>query len=66
LVTSDYHTRRAISIFRHMVLGYGYSVAAAFDSREFGVRWWEHREWAKTNLGEWTKLVWWELVDRWR
>jgi uncharacterized SAM-binding protein YcdF (DUF218 family) len=65
LVTSDYHTRRAISVFRHL-LPADYSVAAAFDDREFGVQWWRHRQWAKTNLGEWTKLLWWEVVDRWR
>jgi len=65
LVTSDFHTRRALSIFNR-VLPADYSVAAAFDAREFGVQWWRHREWAKTNLEEWTKLIWWELVDRWR
>ena len=43
-----------------------FSVAAAHDPREFGVNWWQHREWAKTNFNEWMKLVWWEAVDRWR
>jgi hypothetical protein len=65
LVTSDFHTRRALSIFSR-VLPADYSVAAAFNANEFGVQWWQHREWAKTNLGECTKLIWWELVDRWR
>jgi hypothetical protein len=65
LVTSDYHTRRALSIFKR-VLPAEYSVAAAFDEREFGVQWWRHREWAKVNFGEWVKLIWWELFDRWR
>jgi hypothetical protein len=65
LVTSDYHTRRALSIFER-VLPADYSVAAAFDASEFGVQWWRHREWAKVNFDEWLKLVWWELVDRWR
>jgi DUF218 domain len=65
LVTSDFHTRRALSIFSH-VLPAEYSVAAVFDEREFGVHWWRHREWAKVNLDEWLKLAWWELVDRWR
>ena len=36
------------------------------DPREFGVRWWRHREWAKTNFYEWLRLAWWELIDRWR
>jgi uncharacterized SAM-binding protein YcdF (DUF218 family) len=65
LVTSDFHTRRALSIFTH-VSPADYSVAAASDPREFGARWWKHRQWAKTNLTEWAKLMWWELVDRWR
>jgi hypothetical protein len=65
LVTSDFHTRRALCIFTR-VLPADYSVAAAFDASEFGVQWWQHREWAKVNFEEWTKLIWWELVDRWR
>lgn len=65
LVTSDFHTGRALSIFSK-VLPADYSIAAAFDDREFGAQWWRHREWAKTNLGECTKFIWWELVDRWR
>ena len=65
LVTSDYHTRRAHAIFNRVAPAH-YSVTAAFDPREFGVQWWQHRQWAKTNLQEWAKLMWWELVDRWR
>jgi len=65
LVTSDYHTRRALSIFKR-VSPADYSVAAVFDEREFGVQWWRHREWAKVNFDEWAKLIWWELFDRWR
>ena len=66
LVTSDYHTRRALSIFKREVPDRNFSVAAAFDAREFGVKWWQHREWAKVNFYEWLRLLWWELVDRWR
>jgi uncharacterized SAM-binding protein YcdF (DUF218 family) len=66
LVTSDYHTRRALSIFKHEVPDHNFSVAAAFDAREFGMRWWQHREWAKVNFYEWLRLLWWEVVDRWR
>ena len=65
LVTSDYHTRRALSIFEG-TLPADYSIAAAFDASEFGAQWWQHREWAKVNFEEWSKLMWWELVDRWR
>jgi DUF218 domain len=65
LVTSDFHTRRALSIFNR-VSPADYSIAAVFDEREFGVQWWRRREWAKVNFEEWLKLMWWELVDRWR
>ncbi len=66
LVTSEYHTRRALSIFSREAPNHDYSVAAAFDPREFGIAWWRHREWAKTNFYECVRLAWWELVDRWR
>jgi uncharacterized SAM-binding protein YcdF (DUF218 family) len=66
IVTSEFHTRRALSIFRHELRGKSFSTAAARDDREFGTRWWQHRQWAKTCLYEWLRLVWWNLVDRWR
>lgn len=66
LVTSDFHTARALSTFKHRVPNYDYSVAASFDVNEFGPHWWQKREWAKTNFYEWLRWVWWELVDRWR
>jgi uncharacterized SAM-binding protein YcdF (DUF218 family) len=66
LVTSDFHTRRALSTFRHENPGLAFSVAAAHNSQEFGAAWWTHREWAKTTWYEWTRLVWWNCVDRWR
>jgi hypothetical protein len=66
LVTSDFHTRRALEIFRKRLPQYQFSVAAAHDSRHFGFAWWTEREWAKTTFDEWVKLTWWELVDRWR
>ena len=66
LVTSDYHSRRAFQILRRRLPQYHWSVAAAHNSYDFGVNWWQHREWAKTALLEWTKLLWWEAVDRWR
>ncbi len=65
LVTSEYHTRRALSIFHKLLPGYHISVAAAPDVR-FGVKWWQHREWAKMTLEEWEKLLFWELIERWR
>lgn len=65
LVTSDFHTLRARSIYRKEQPEFAFSVAAAHDSEQFGVRWWRHRQWAKTNLDEWFRLLWWESVDRW-
>jgi len=66
LVTSEYHTRRAPSVFRHVCPQYEFSIAAAFDDREFGSKWWQRRQWAKINFDEWIRLLWWEAVDRWR
>ena len=66
IVTSEFHTRRARMIFRRRLPQYQFSVAAAYDSNQFGMAWWSHREWAKVTLDEWMKLVWWEAVDRWR
>jgi hypothetical protein len=66
IVTSDFHTRRALSVFRREIPGHEYSVAAARDEAQFGVRWWTHRQWAKTFVDEWLRLMWWEVVDQWR
>ncbi|MGA8216635.1 MAG: YdcF family protein [Candidatus Sulfotelmatobacter sp.] len=66
IVTSDFHTRRALSIFRREIPGHEYSVAAARDGTQFGVRWWTHRQWAKTLVDEWLRLIWWNVVDQWR
>jgi DUF218 domain len=66
IVTSEFHTRRSLLIFRHRLPQYQISVAAARNSAQFGDAWWTHREWAKTTLDEWLKMFWWELVDRWR
>jgi hypothetical protein len=66
IVTSEFHTRRALSIFRQEVRGKSFSVAAARDETQFGTRWWTHRQWAKTCFEEWLRLVWWTIVERWR
>ena len=66
IVTSDFHTRRALSIFRHELPGKTFTVAAAYDATQFGRRWWTRRQWAKTCLDEWLRLIWWTAVDRWR
>lgn len=66
IVTSDFHTRRALAIFRHELPGHEYSVAATRDDAAFGDRWWIHRQWAKTFADEWMKIIWWKAIDRWR
>lgn len=66
IVTSEFHTRRALAIFRHRLPQYQFSVAAAHSPAQFGNAWWSNREWAKITLDEWMKLFWWEAVDRWR
>lgn len=65
LVTSEYHSRRALSSFGKLLPRYRYQIVAVPDPKEFGVNWWRHREWAKTTVEEWAKLIWWETVDRW-
>ncbi len=65
VVTSDFHTRRSLSIFRHELPGKILSVAAARDPTQFGARWWSHRQWAKTCVDEWLRLLWWNGVERW-
>ena len=66
IVTSDFHTRRALMIFRQRLPQYQFNAAAARNQAEFGEAWWTNREWAKTVFEEWWKLLWWEAVDRWR
>lgn len=66
IATDDYHTRRALSIFRTELPQYRWTAAAARAEFLFGLPWWKNREWAKTYLTEWEKLLWWELVDRWQ
>lgn len=64
LVTSNFHTRRALSVAQHVMPQYQWSAGAAPDER-FQTNWWHGRESAKVMLSEWQKLVWWELVERW-
>lgn len=66
IVTSDFHTRRALSIFRREIPAHQYSVAAARNEEQFGARWWTRRQWAKTLVDEWLRLIWWRAVDQWR
>jgi len=66
IVTSDFHTRRALTIFRRRLPQYQFNVAAARNPVQFGEDWWTNREWAKVAFDEWSKMLWWEAVDQWR
>jgi len=66
IVTSDFHTRRALDVFQREVPGHRYSVAAARNEEGFGSKWWTHRQWAKTFADECLRLLWWKAVDQWR
>lgn len=66
IVTSDFHTRRALSIFRKRLPQYQWSVAASSWPGNAAEQYWKHRWWAKSVLDEWEKYLWWQAVDRWR
>jgi uncharacterized SAM-binding protein YcdF (DUF218 family) len=66
IVTSDFHTRRALSVFQTVRPQYRWTVTPSHDPSIFGVRWWQNREWAKTLVGEWERTLWWNFIDRWR
>ena len=66
IVTSDFHTRRALSIFRTRLPQYEWSVAASSWPGNAAEQYWKHRWWAKSVLDEWEKYLWWQAVDRWR
>jgi hypothetical protein len=65
IVTSDFHTRRALDVFRRELPQFQYSIAAAHSEEGFGSKWWTHRQWAKTFVDEWLRLIWWKVIDRW-
>jgi uncharacterized SAM-binding protein YcdF (DUF218 family) len=66
IVTSDFHTRRALDVFRRELPEFRYSVAAARSEEAFGSKWWTHRQWAKIFVDEWLRLLWWKIIDQWR
>ena len=47
LVTSDFQTRRALSIFKQRLPTYRWSVAASRDDTVFNQKWWQRREWPR-------------------
>lgn len=65
LVTSPYHSRRALATFRHALPQYEWSVDSAEDGEVFGTAWWQKSVWVATTVHEWEKLLWWETVEKW-
>ena len=57
LVTSKYHTRRALEILHARLPQYHFSICGAIDPYFFNEHWWRSHEWAKTTLGEWQHYV---------
>jgi len=66
VVTSAYHTRRALEILRKRLPQYYFSMYPVAEPYYFDPKWWTSRERAKTALAEWQRYLWWEFVDRWR
>jgi uncharacterized SAM-binding protein YcdF (DUF218 family) len=66
IVTSDYHTRRALSIVRKRLPMYSWSASAASSGLMITPRWWARRILVKSVLLEWEKLLWWECFERFR
>lgn len=65
IVTSAFHTRRALSIFSKRLPQYHWSVTSSSSPYHDADQWWKHRRWAKITLDEWEKYLWWELVEQW-
>lgn len=64
LVTSDFHTRRAASIFNRLAPAGMAFLPVAAPNPDFRSGW-SSRDGAKFWLLEWSKTLWWNLVDRW-
>ena len=57
LVTSDYHTRRASSIYRRQAPDLTFITVAAPDEWFTADAWWRNREGRKTFMYEWMKTI---------
>ena len=66
LVVDDFHSRRSLAIFSHLLPQYHWSIAPVTDAQRFGTEWWRKRSWIRTTVIEWQHLLWWELLDRFR
>lgn len=63
IVTSDFHTRRALSIMRFRMPFIRWSVAAA-KSDYNAKQWWEHGGSAETLIEEWMSLIYWKTIEQ--
>jgi hypothetical protein len=59
--TADYHTRRALSVFRREVPGMFTRQLLRGTQRHFDATGWTHGQGAKIFVDEWLRLVWWKL-----
>lgn len=64
LVTSNFHTRRAAAIFNHIAPKGMVFLPVSAPNQAFA-HGWSDREGAKLWVLEWSKTLWWHLVDRW-
>jgi len=65
IVTGEFQTRRALLNFSHDMPRYRWSVMPVQPKRSFPVKWWTRKNLAKSVFFEWTRLLWWEFVERW-
>lgn len=65
LVTSNYHTRRALSVFRRVAGGDPAFIAFAAHGPDFPSPWWRSRYGRRTWLIETTKNAYWHLIEKW-
>ena len=63
IVTSDFHTRRALSIMRFRIPFVRWSIAAS-KSDYNAKRWWEHGGSAETLIEEWMSLLYWKTIEQ--
>jgi uncharacterized SAM-binding protein YcdF (DUF218 family) len=65
IVTSNYHTRRAKSVFEKAWAANGirFSFSAAPSSQFHPDDWWKHRSDSRTFFFEFTKVVWYSVME---
>ena len=63
IVTSDFHTRRALSIMRGRIPSVHWSVASAKTDYDPSA-WWESGSSAETLAEEWMSFIYWKTVEK--